>query len=307
MIRYLILTLLFMTNLNYGFGQQNVPSVSKDLKILSWNIYMLPYLSLFNGNASRAEVITDQLKKSDYQIVVFQEAFSSRIRRILKKQLADNFPFQYGPMNKNYTPFRTNSGLMIISKIPLQIIDQIEFGNLKGFDAVARKGAVLLEGEYSGSKFQLITTHLQADDNENNIRATQCIEIKRKLLDPYFDHNKPQLICGDFNVDMSDTANYHFMLHTLEADNGNMVGDVHVTYDEVNNNLARNKNNKLKVLDYVLTRNTHLINKIDRRVEKFLTTVKGKKTNLSDHYALEFVVNIKNTSVNENTLWAFTH
>jgi len=306
MIRYLVLIVLFMTNLNCGFGQSIAPTVSKDLKILSWNIYMLPYLSLFNGNASRAEVISDQLKKSDYQIVVFQEAFSTRIRRILKKQLADKFPFQYGPMNKNYTPFRTNSGLMIISKIPLEIIDQIEFNNLRGFDAVARKGAVLLEGEYNGSKFQLITTHLQAD-NESSIRATQCLEIKRKLLDLYFDHNKPQLICGDFNVDMNDTANYHFMLHTLEAENGNMLGDVHVTYDEVNNNLARNKNRELKVLDYALTRNTHLINKIDRRVEKFLTTVKGKKTNLSDHYALEFVVNLKTTAVIDNTMWAFTH
>ena len=306
MIRYFVLILLFMTSFNNGFGQQNTPKVSKDLKILSWNIYMLPYLSLFNGNSSRARVISEQLIKSDYQIVVFQEAFSTKIRRIIKKQLAQRFPFQYGPMNKNYTPLRTNSGLMIVSKIPLKIIDQIQFGKLRGFDAVARKGAVLLEGEYADAKFQLITTHLQAD-NENSIREMQCMEIKRKLLDSYFDHNKTQLICGDFNVDMNDTASYHYMLHTLEADNGNMMGDVHVTYDEVNNNLARNKNRELKVLDYVLTRNTNLIDKIERRVEKFLSNVNGKSTNLSDHYALEFVVNFKNQTPTDNTLWAFTH
>ena len=205
MIKYFAFIFLLMTSINSIFGQETHPTTTKDLRILSWNIFMLPYLSLFNNNASRAHEITEQLAKSDYQIVVFQEAFSLKIRQILKKKLIEKYPFQYGPVNKNHTPFRTNSGLMIMSKIPLRVIDQIQFANPKGFDAVAKKGAVLLEGEYNGSKFQLVTTHLQAD-NDNNIRVSQCLDIKNKLLNPYFSSDKTQLICGDFNPLCSKSA-----------------------------------------------------------------------------------------------------
>jgi len=304
-----------MSSLNSLKGQPSLPLVTNivsnqstgDLKILSWNIYMLPVVSIFNRSADRARVIAEQLNKSDYQLIVFQEAFSLKIRRILKKQLSEVYPYQYGPINKNYTPFRTNSGLMIVSKLPLKLVDQIEFKNLKGFDAVARKGAALFEGSYNNIKFQLVTTHLQAD-KEHSIRETQCRAIKQNLLDKYFDKNQTQFICGDFNVNMFDTLSYQSILQTLQADNGDMVGETQVTYDEINNNLAKKESKQLKVIDYVLTRNTHLINKIERRVSCFLATVKGKNTNLSDHYAIEFVVNFQSQqeAAYEN-MWAFTN
>ena len=79
-----------------------VVSAPQSLKILSWNIYMLPYLSLFNGNGRRAEAIGKQLMDSDYQIVVFQEAFSSKCRHILQKKLAQKYPYQYGPVNRPF-------------------------------------------------------------------------------------------------------------------------------------------------------------------------------------------------------------
>ena len=108
---------------------------SSELKILSWNIYMLPYISLFNNNDQRAKKIAEKLNNSDYQIIVFQEAFSSKCRYILAKQLSENFPYQYGPANKNILPFRTNSGLWIVSKIPLNKLDEFQFSICKGFDA----------------------------------------------------------------------------------------------------------------------------------------------------------------------------
>ncbi len=44
------------------------------LKLLSWNIYMLPGV-ISNLNGRRAEAIGKWLAASDYDIVVFQEAF----------------------------------------------------------------------------------------------------------------------------------------------------------------------------------------------------------------------------------------
>jgi len=264
-------------------------TTSNDLKILSWNIYMLPYISIFNQNGERAKAIVSILNGSDYQIIVFQEAFSSKCRHILSKGLQKEFPYQYGPINRNKTPFRTNSGLWIVSKLALSELASIQFTQSEGYDAVARKGAVLFQGEYQSAPFQLLTTHLQAD-NSHQVRTKQCSEIKEHLLNPHYCKSTPQLICGDFNIEMDDTANYEKMLQTLDATNGELSGTVKVTYDEVNNNLARNGTGKCKIIDYVLVRNLELIHKIERTVQTFYSQVAGKATNLSDHYAMEFKV-----------------
>jgi endonuclease/exonuclease/phosphatase family metal-dependent hydrolase len=274
-------------------------TISFELKILSWNIYMLPYISLFNSNDQRAKIIADKLKASDYQIIVFQEAFSSKCRHVLARNLSKSYPYQYGPANKNKLPFRTNSGLWVLSKIPLTELGEFQFSVCKGFDAVARKGAVLFEGRFNGAKFQLLTTHLQAE-NSHALRKRQCAEIKEHLLNPFFREDTPQFICGDFNIDMDDTSNYRQMLQTLDAKNGELSGNIKVTYDELNNNLAYNANGKRRIIDYVLVRNEGLIGKIERKVQTFFTNIGGRESNLSDHYAMEFSVNFAEPDENTN-------
>ena len=273
---------------------QNHSYEKKELKILSWNIYMLPFISLFNHNGARAKVIAHTLESSDYQVIVFQEAFSSKCRHILAKSLAKEYPYQYGPANKNNLPFRTNSGLWVVSKIPLMELGEIQFSRCKGFDMVARKGAVLFQGTFEGARFQLLTTHLQAD-HSHELRVKQCDEIRDHLLNKYYCADIPQLICGDFNIDMDDRPSYQQMLQTLDAQNGELSGSVKVTYDEVNNNLARNAEGKLRIIDYVLVRNADLINKIERKVQTFYAHVAGRDTNLSDHYAMEFSVDLSHS------------
>lgn len=296
---YLILsTMVYTQQVKAEQPNQNFKTTSDELKILSWNIYMLPYISLFNRNDERAKAIVSKLYNSDYQIIVFQEAFSSKCRNIMAKGFQKDFPYQYGPINRNNAPFRTNSGLWIVSKLPLTELAAIQFSRSTGYDAVARKGAVLFQGSHQGAPFQLLTTHLQAD-NSAIVRGKQCDEIKENLLNPYYCKDTPQLICGDFNIEMDDTQNYEKMLQTLDAQNGELSGIVKVTYDEVNNNLARNSNGKRKVIDYVLVRNAELIHKIERTVQTFYSQVSGKATNLSDHYAMEFKVNF---NVVENSL-----
>jgi len=259
---------------------------SESLKILSWNIYMLPYVSLFNHNARRARAIGNKLEHSDYQVIVFQEAFSIKCRRILARQLRNEYPYQYGPVNKCLFPFRTSSGLWIVSKIPLKQLDKIRFSISSGFDMIARKGAVLFQGEFRGAPFQLLTTHLQADKS-NRIREKQCMEIKEHLLNPYYNPDIPQLICGDFNIDMDDQVNYKLMLHTLGSVNGEISGKMKYTYDEIDNTLVGNVLGKKRVIDYILVRNEQWIKNIERKVNTFKTGIGHNSANLSDHYAME--------------------
>ena len=280
---------------------EKISATPNSLKILSWNIYMLPYVSLFNRNAKRAKIIANKLEYSDYQIIVFQEAFSSRCRDILAKRLAKEFPFQYGPVNKSHYPFRTNSGLWVVSKIPLKQLDKIKFSISKGFDIIARKGAVLFQGKFQESTFQLLATHLQSD-NSHLIREKQCSEIKDHLLNQYFNPNIPQLICGDFNIDMNDIKSYQLMLQTLGANNGELSGDIKVTYDEINNTLARKAMGNKSLIDYILVRNEKWISHIERKVQTFYTKIGSKSSNLSDHYAMEANINFNTPPLNSALL-----
>ncbi|MDP4202071.1 MAG: sphingomyelin phosphodiesterase [Bacteroidota bacterium] len=268
---------------------------SQQLKILSWNIYMLPYVSWFNHNGHRARAIGKQLQDSDFQIVVFQEAFSIKCRRIIRKMLAEKYPYQYGPANSSLWPFKTSSGLWILSKIPLTELKTIKFHAAKGYDKIARKGAVLFEGSFNGAKFQLMATHLQAD-NPYRIRQAQCQEISQ-LLGEFYEVDIPQILCGDFNTEMSDRQNYEQMLQTLDAQNGELAGQLKVTYDERNNNLAWRPNGKGEIIDYILTRNSHLIDNIQRKVLEFYHSEPRYKTHLSDHYAMEATVHFSTVPV----------
>lgn len=302
---FLILSVICMTILSRLSAQQHslqTPDVQTtgELKILSWNIYMLPYLSRFNGNGKRAELIGQQLKDSDYQIIVFQEAFSSKCRGILRKYLSAKYPYHYGPVNKPTLSLYTSSGLWIWSKLPLTLLKTIRFRHAEGFDMIARKGAALFEGEYHGARFQLLATHLQSE-NPDRIAASQCAEISQ-MLKEFYTPDVPQLLCGDFNTEMSDKKNYSRMLQTLDADNGELAGALRSTYDEKNNTLIRKPHGKSEVIDYILTRNTHLIDKIRRSVVEFCHHDCGKSSHLSDHYAMEAILEFAPQTLQEATV-----
>ena len=263
-----------------------------ELKILTWNIYMLPHCSWIHGNCNRARVIAEKLKLSDYYIIVFEEAFDYKARRILRRQLQKSYPFIYGPANESFFSIRTNSGIWILSKIPLKKIKEIEYKNRFGIDAMARKGAVMFEGEWNGRQFQLVGTHLQAD-SPDEVRREQCNEISVSLLKQFSKENVPQIVCGDFNIEMDDALNYHYMLSALDAENGQIDGDVHTSFDEIDNLLAKKQNGKKQLIDYVLVRNSRLIKNIQRRISVIREYHNNLFLELSDHYAIEATLNFE--------------
>src|SRR6266566_846971 len=96
------------------------PSPQKKLKILSWNIYMLPHFAASKTRkADRAYAIGELLAQSDYDVVFFQEAFHPRARKIILRDLNKTFLYHSGPANKKIFSLKTNSGLWIFSKHPI--------------------------------------------------------------------------------------------------------------------------------------------------------------------------------------------
>lgn len=288
-ILYIIL-LSFMTTGIFATGNTDTDkndNKNRDLKILSWNIYMLPPIAPIAGRVERAYAIVDTLKQAGFDIIVFQEAFNHNAVKVIRDSLSAIYPFMYGPFNPRKNPFQISSGVWVISKIPLELKGTIEYKIAKETDRVARKGAALLEGTWNDKKFQIIGTHLQAQ-NHPDIRRLQIRHIYDSLITKFKIEGVPQIICGDMNTEIEMAKNYKDMLRGLDAEDGDISGSQTMTYDGTNNELALSVWKKDKTtIDYILLRrNGSHTNVINRHVGVFKRTWKKGHIDLSDHYAM---------------------
>lgn len=267
----------------------------KELKILSWNIYMLPHLDFKNSNKMRAAAIAKELNLSDYSIIIFQEAFDINARNKIREVLKQNFPFFYGPANNSsWYSTHTSSGLWIASRIPLNEIYSIRFGIASGFDRFANKGAILLEGEWHKQVFQLVATHIQSDDYPWDIREQQIRDIHNKLLLPYSRDGIPQIICGDFNTDHAETSHYNTMLTVIDAQDGELTGIEKYSFSSEGNEITKGLNEKPRLIDYILLRNSQAIESISRKIAVIKNSWGLNHSSLSDHNAIEATIAFSN-------------
>ena len=283
--------LLFLTILTLGCHvfAQNLPKdkateSSCSLKILSWNIFMLPPIALRSAKLERAAAIAEVIANTDYDIVVFQEAFHPTARTIIANKLKKVFPNMYGPVNPG-SGLKTSSGLWILSKIPLKQLKAIRYNDCEGYDCFSKKGAVLLQGELKGKTFQLIGTHLQSSGPQS-LRSKQCRQIRDELEAPFQENNVLQIICGDFNTYDSDSSGYNSMIKILGAEDGGICGDVCNTYRGCNDRI-----------DYIFVRRNGIqVKRILRDVRMFHYAWKGQHNKnihspeLSDHNAMELAI-----------------
>ncbi|MBL7776702.1 MAG: sphingomyelin phosphodiesterase [Chitinophagales bacterium] len=279
------------------FSTDTIEDSDRDLKILSWNIYMLPKFVPVRGRVSRAHAIVDTLQQTDYDIIVFQEAFLEKARNVISQGLKNEFPYQYGPANPAQNKVRTNSGVYVVSKIPLNELGTIEYRDRAGNDAFARKGAIMLEGEWNCKKFQLLGTHLQADA-QPKVRKKQFEQMFAELIAPNRKDGVVQILCGDMNTERQFEEEYCDMLHCLDAEDGDLSGIHKFTHDSERNEIARSNAGKTKhrlQLDYVLVRsNGAKIKSMKRSVSIFTKNwrygLRKKGKDLSDHYGVAYQV-----------------
>jgi phospholipase C len=246
-----------------------------DLTILSWNIKMLtaPYGWLHN-RVERAENIVHTLNTAEnYDVILFQEVFSGRIRKLMYKGLQSIYPYQLIPKDQSCIG-KSNSGLWVVSKSPIMLIDEITFSNQKNWDALSSKGAKLYSVVQDEQKFHIINTHLQADykTKYNKIRTQQYTEIYEKLILPNDKSEIPLILCGDLNI--SKPGKLKIMLEKLHLMNGPLSGDLQFS--------STGKYQQL--LDYILVKSDNFqFESIERKI---LDISKNPKS-LSDHYPIQ--------------------
>jgi len=249
-----------------------------DLTILSWNIKMLtaPYGWLHN-RVERAENIVHTLNTAEnYDVILFQEVFSGRIRKLMYKGLQSIYPYQLIPKDQSCIG-KSNSGLWVISKSPINILDEISFSNQKNWDALSSKGAKLYSVVQDEQKFHIINTHLQADykTKYNKIRTQQYTEIYEKLILPNDKSEIPLILCGDLNI--SKPGKLKTMLEKLHLMNGPLSGDLQFSSTGEN----------AELLDYILVKSDNFqFNSIERKIVNMSKIQQINPESLSDHYPI---------------------
>lgn len=264
----------------------------KELKILSWNIQMLPPLIGFNYKKRRAKAIPETLIPEGYDIIIFQEAFHKNTRKKLWARLKETYPFQLGPANMKAFSIKGNSGIWILSKMPLEPLATLKYSCCRKIDCFGRKGALLAQGGWQGQTFQVLGTHLQADYEKlyaPEVRGCQMIEIKM-LIDSFKQEGVPQILAGDFNTDRAIVGDHQRMLQLLDAEDGELL-DEEITLDGTMDDFNHKgvASDTFPIIDYILYRgNGHTPQLMERRAREFTNEHWHKKyKGLSDHNAVE--------------------
>lgn len=281
-VRIFFLASIFIQVFHFSGNAQVIDK--QDLNILSWNIYLLPGITNLSKSIEksdkklRAAEIANYLNTSTYDIVVFQEAFFNPARRILSKDVREQYPYQYGPINPSKLSLKTSSGIFIVSRTPLKILGTVQYNSCNGADCFAKKGAALLEGSHEGKAFQILGTHLNAGGPQW-IRIEQYKQIK-SLLDDFNKLGVPQIICGDMNTHLEDEEKYQNMLEILDAE------EVATTSKQINTTVKDRS-----VIDYFfLRKNNSSLRSIRKEVlwinPNSIPVIQKLNGNLSDHLAI---------------------
>lgn len=261
------------------------------IRIMTWNIKMLPRIFRFihHKPVQRARLIPRYIIAENTDIVFLQEAFDDRCCRILKRKLRKTYPYMLGPVNKQAgTIF--SGGAMILSKTPLQKLEQIRFSSCSGNDCWAHKGAILAATTVRGQKVQVMNTHIQAG-GVPRIHIDQFAQIAA-MLQRHAAPDVPQILGGDYNTFHTDTVLYPAMLDMLKAEDGPISGDMHYTSDDIVCDMSENYCKVLlhpeqDIIDYILYRpNGHPYKEATRHIVRYTTLWDLDHQDLSDHMTL---------------------
>ena len=251
---------------------------ANSLRVLSWNIKMFPApYGWFQNREHRAENIIESLKKSElYDAILFQEAFSKKIRSMIFEGLKSSYPYPIEP-NDQVGLFKINSGLWVISSIPISLIDDINFTQQRKWDKLSSKGAKLYKLSKNQQEFYLINTHLQSDYEKEyrDVRSSQYSEINDGLILPNLKSGLPIFLCGDLNI--SKPPEFNALLDKLKFENGPLSGKI------LNSTLGDKK-----LVDYILVKTKFFkFQSQERRIQNMSINLFIDPIQLSDHYPVE--------------------
>lgn len=176
---------------------------ASDLKILTWNLFMIP--KPFNNTLqqTRADMMASLLPGLGHDVYFFQEAFIGKTKKKLTNAFKNTHPYTARLGVDGKIPHLLDSGLLVFSRYPMKVLGHEYFKKCAKTDCFAAKAALLVEVTTpDGKKVQIATTHMQAwvEAKALAVRQTQLVQIKN-LFKRYENPGIPQVLVGDLNID----------------------------------------------------------------------------------------------------------
>ncbi len=186
-----ILLLIFFTSTTWA----------ADLKVLSWNVFMLPKPIKISWQNYRTKLISEQLSGTDYDVMFFMEAFTGSFHSAMRKKLKSQYPYDYYLKKKNLIYPVMGSGVFVMSKHPFKVLDRDYYQHCGRADCHASKGVLLIEMQLpNGKTAQFASTHLQSGKKYGATRMKQIHQVKA-VLERHARAGIPQFFLGDLNID----------------------------------------------------------------------------------------------------------
>jgi sphingomyelin phosphodiesterase len=291
MFKNLFIYFVLISSITLGFGQ------AQQIKILSWNIFMIPPTIFKSCQCERAPLISATVKNWDADVIIFQEAFQKKVRLMIWDLIKDKYPYETGVPKSGF--LKVHSGVWMVSKYPIEKQESIVYKSKKGSDGFAKKGATFIEVNMNGKRFQVIGTHVQSGSKYQDIRYIQFKQLIDELGNKYLNPNIPQFIGGDLNTDYQFQDLYKEMIRILDVMGVKHTGET-FSCDNIKNSLgAKFFDPEQQILDYILVRNQHeKIAKVKEEIIYSSITAepvckKGFKA-LSDHNPVMAIIEWKN-------------
>jgi endonuclease/exonuclease/phosphatase family metal-dependent hydrolase len=295
------------------FKKENEPS----LKLLTFNACLFPYMmqpSFHSSNKKeRLPLIIDFLveqSEAGYEVICLQEVFSSLFSSFYKDQILSDtriqkaFPYVFQSPLFGFCQHKkiVDSGLLILSKLPITNRAFVQFNDNHGWMMPCLKGYMICEVYLNDKPIVLVNTHLQPNCSTlinrkkyEKIRYYQCSQIRDSLWDILGSagfYSTPIVITGDFNVDQNCEKSNEFnsLKRVLHCDQFSTCLET-----TINTFLPFSKNYEQQTLDYAIGKNLGFQS----------TSIMSSKKSLSDHFPVGFEIiginKVSDSSLSDDT------
>ena len=290
-MRFVILFLSLHAVVGNMWCQYEMPVGDDTLNVLSWNVYMRPRKIFWNNQIERSKLIVEKLLEEDLDIIVLQEVFDKKSKKIISQGLESKYPFSAGPGQQGL--FRLSSGVMIFSKLRILQTLVKPYKKCKKADCFAKKSAVLATFTNGVNNFHVVATHMQAGGGStfgDIIRRSQLKTIAK--LSNKLPSNELQIFAGDFNTHRHKET-YQEMLEILDAKDNDPCRELKCSSDP-KNDFKKDKSKKGTLIDYILIKDNNAGEIVETEIMRYQKAQKTGMNDLSDHYAIKTKIMVKN-------------
>ena len=277
---------------------------SETVKVLTYNVYAKPDLTNTRMTHERMELICQRLKEASWDIVLLQEVWTKGYRGQFKDC---GYPhvMDLKKTGKTKREGHLGSGLMILSKFPLEEQQRKVLVRPTGFKAIFKHGeGIVWKSLYlararlpSGRTLWVGATHLVANycDTGDFAACSSYQDTRYKQLNQISEHiaktthGEPLVIGGDFNFGPHQVSNDRSWQEFASI----FPGYTQAPYTEEDctscssNTFKDNDNGKI---DHIYVSPGLKASAGARVFTETVTTKQGKITHLSDHYGWESLV-----------------